>query len=112
MNNLTFPFYYANIIIGEYHAVLFIIPRRVAASDRSPGAVGVPPDKTKSVCLITTNHPVVSRTYLGGITVSASPTSFSTLLRLSRVSCRVNSVKTRGAPDWSTRLGMQGSQLG
>ena len=44
MNNLTFPFYNANIIVGEYHAVLLIIPRGVATSDRSPGAVGVPPD--------------------------------------------------------------------
>ena len=56
MNNLTFPFYNANIIIGEYHAVLFIIPRGVAASDRSPGAVGVPPDKAKGVCLIIMNR--------------------------------------------------------
>ena len=49
MNNLTFPFYNANIIIGEYHAVLFIIPRRVAASDRSPGAVGVPPGNKEAL---------------------------------------------------------------
>ena len=47
MSNLTFPFYNANIIIGEYHAVLLIIPCRVAASDRSPGAVGVPPDNNE-----------------------------------------------------------------
>ena len=51
ITNLTFPFYNANIIIGEYHAVLFIIPRRVATSDRSPGAVGIPPDNKEWVII-------------------------------------------------------------
>ena len=42
-NNLTFPFDNADIVIGEYDAVLLVVPCGVTAPHWSPGAVGVPP---------------------------------------------------------------------
>ena len=42
-NNLTFPFDNTDIVIGEYDAVLLVVPSGVTAPHWSPGAVGVPP---------------------------------------------------------------------